>query len=359
MRRIGVKHARPGIVLGRAVYDSQGHQLFDQGACLTGDSLTTLAIYGVREILIEDPRLADIPVQPLVAPEVEAEAIQALRQLLTEGAGSGNVAELLVDQLERAIHAMVQALFPEVIGEVNAAGCSSWEESRFVRPVKAASLAVLMGRRAGLPFVELSRLGLAAALMDVGLMPPPREARLTGEQSSAEASPEFRLHPQRGATILSQSRRLDPGIPNVVLQHHERWDGSGYPQGLRGSDACLPARILAIADTYYELVSETGGKKALMPHEAVEYVMAFSGELFDPELVQVFARQVPLYPTGVTVRLSTGEVGVVSDANPGHIGRPVVRILYDSSLKQLQNPRTVNLAEREQLGRLITQVVDY
>ncbi|MBF8267304.1 MAG: putative metal-dependent phosphohydrolase, hd subdomain [Dehalococcoidia bacterium] len=356
MRRIGARHARPTMVLGRAVYDSQGRKLFDQGTSLTEDSLTTLAVYGVREVLIEDPRVADVPVQPLVAPEVEAEAVQALQQLLTEYAGDGSIAEPLVEQLRKPIYSMVRELFPEVIGEVNVAGCTSWEESRFVRPVKAAVLALLMGRRVGLGLVELGYLGLASALMDVGLMTPSQEAAPPGPP---EASPGFRTHPQRSAAILGLSQRLGPNVVSIVLQHHERWDGSGFPKGLRGGDICLSARILAMADTYYELVSGTGGQRALPPHEAAEFIMAYSGELFDPQLVQLFARQVPLYPTGITVRLSTGEVGIVSDANLGHIGRPVVRILFDASLRPLQHPQDVDLAEKGQQGRLIVQVVDY
>ena len=81
------------------------------------------------------------------------------------------------------------------------------------------------------------------------------------------------------------------------MQHHERWNGTGYPTGCAGKDISLFARILAIADTYYELVSVRENRDLFMPHEAVEYIMAYGGERFDPEWVGLFARQVPIYPT--------------------------------------------------------------
>ena len=117
-----------------------------------------------------------------------------------------------------------------------------------------------------------------------------------------------------------------------------------------------------MADSYYEIVSKRprGTEiSGLMPHEAVEYIMAFSGELFDPELVAIFSRQVPLFPTGVTVKLNTGEMGIISNSNLGHIGRPTVRICYDDQNRQINVPFDLNLAMPENQGRLIVQVMDY
>ncbi len=87
--------------------------------------------------------------------------------------------------------------------------------------------------------------------------------------------------------------------------------------------------------------------------------MAYSGELFDPELVQAFSRQVPLYPTGITLRLNTGEVAIVSDANMGHIGRPTVRICYDDRGKPVREPYDIDLSDPTNQGRLVAQILEY
>ncbi len=150
--------------------------------------------------------------------------------------------------------------------------------------------------------------------------------------------------------------RFEPEVIRAVLEHHERWDGSGYPQRLKGEEISPYARLIAIADTYYELVSRRPDRPAYMPHEAVEFILAYSGELFDPELVQMFARVVPLYPTGTTVELSTGELGIISNANLGHIGRPVVRICFDAKSRIVRRPYDINLAEAQYQRRLIIAV---
>ena len=93
-----------------------------------------------------------------------------------------------------------------------------------------------------------------------------------------------------------------------------------------------------------------------MPHEAVEYVMAYSGEHFDPEVVKTFARQVPLYPTGVTVMLNSGEVGIVSDANTGHIARPIVRICVDARGWACSDPQDVDLSLAEYQSVVVVKV---
>jgi HD-GYP domain-containing protein (c-di-GMP phosphodiesterase class II) len=145
----------------------------------------------------------------------------------------------------------------------------------------------------------------------------------------------------------------------TILDHHERWDGSGYPRGLKGSDISSYTRIIAITDTYYALVSRRPHRQSYLPHEAIEFIMAYSGELFDPELVRLFTKLVPLYPTGIMVNLNTGESGIISNAKPGFIGRPVVRICSDKYLKELTKPYDMDLTESEHQHRLVTDVVEY
>lgn len=358
MRRVSARCVKPGMVLGRAVYDSRGNLLFEAGVKMGVDALRSLTIQGVREVLVEDWRVRDVPVQPLVAPNTEAEAAQALRQLMTESRGDSALDELLVKQLERPLHVMMQSLFPEVIGEVNVAGCSSPDDFKYFRPVKVAEMSLLMGKRSGYKPLALLSLGMSALLMDVGLILLPGDALEKEEFLQAE-SRDARRHPELGAAILGKGGGFGPDVVQAVLQHHERWNGSGYPRGLTSASISLSARIIAIADAYYELVSERPGRRAYLPHEAAEFVMAYSGDLFDPDLVWIFARQVPLYPTGVAVKLNTGAIGIISDGNSGHIGRPVVRICYDSRLQEVSKPYDINLADAQFQHVLVVQVLDY
>ncbi len=236
------------MVLTRALYDSTGNVLFELGKSITEEDLTRLTIYGVGEILIEDWRVADVAVQPLIAPELEAEASQALKMLITESQGSSHIDDALLVQAEQPIYAMTRDLFPEVIGEANASGCNSIETYKYLHPAKVAGLALLMGRRAGYGLIQLASLGMAGLLMNVGYLrlPPDiqeRNAPLTDAEAQA-----IKVHPKDAAELLSAYKRLGPESITAILQHHERWDGSGFPEGLKGDEISLFARILAIAD---------------------------------------------------------------------------------------------------------------
>ena len=184
------------------------------------------------------------------------------------------------------------------------------------RPVKVAGLAILMGKRMGFGLQELDSVGTAALLKDIGYVLLPEAIADGARAPSQEEARQVRNHPVHGERILKQGSDFAPEVIEAVLQHHENWDGSGYPSRLKGQEISRLAGIVSIADTYYELVSETPDRRALMPHEVIEFVMAFSAERFDPELVQVLTRQIPLYPAGVIAQLNTGERGIISEAGP-------------------------------------------
>lgn len=359
MRRISTRSARPGMVTSRTIYDSRGQELFFAGSELGKDDIATLVTNGIGELLIEDPRVADVPAQPLVPPEVEADAVRALRQYLTQSKGARAIDQTLVVQVERAIAAMVRSLFPDVIGEINASGCPAIEDFDFIHPPKVAILCMLMGRRLGLDKANLTRLGLAAILMNTGYLYISPGVTSKGADLTPAEDELLKKHPQIGHSLLAGPKTIAAEVGDAILQHHERWDGSGYPYGHKGEEIPLYARIIAIADAYYDLVSKRQGRAPLMPHETVEYIMAYSGEWFDPEMVAIFSRQVPLYPTGITIKLNTGEMAIVTNANVGHIGRPVARICRDSRGVVVREPYDLDLTDLANQDRLVVEVLDY
>ena len=357
MRRISVKNAKPGMILSFPIYDSKGQKVVEAETKISPELLRALGMYGIPELIIEDWRVDDVVVQSLISPELEGRTSQALRTIMTECRGSKFIDDTLLEEATNPVFQMAKELFPEVIGEVNSAGCLLLADYPYVQPVKVVGLSLIMGKRIGLSMEELAGLGMAALFKDIGSILIP-EGILDKPQPSEGEMNEIRKHPVFGAEVISQLSAFGPEVAEAVFYHHEKWDGSGYPEGLNGTDIPIFARIIAIADTYYELVSERPDRKAIMPHEAIEYVMACVGELFDYELVELFVRQVSVYPTGVTVELSTGEIGIISDGNLGHIARPVVRICFDTKGQPVKDPYDVNLAEAEHQRRMVVQILE-
>ena len=359
MRRITVKYAKKGMVLGASVYDSFGNLLLDSYIRLDDDCLKIMLNNGVGEILLDDWRVADVPVQPLVSPEIEGKAAQALRKLMLDNQGKSNISVNNLEQISRTINSMSQELALDSCGEASVTSICSEGTYIYVQPTKASSLCLLLGKRLGYTTSELTHLGIAALLKDVGYIAIPPESLHQPDLLTERELVKIRQHPSFGYELLNQHNITSGEIANAVLQHHERWNGSGYPYGLKKTEISRFAQIIAIADTYTALLSQRPGRKTYMPHEAIEYIMAYSGDQFSPDLVELFVRQVPCYPSGLTVKLNTKEIGIISDANLGFVGRPTVRICYDEDNGALSKPYDIDLSKSEYQHKLITKIMDY
>lgn len=150
-------------------------------------------------------------------------------------------------------------------------------------------MALAMGEAVGLGREELDLLSLLVDVHDIGKLGVPSHILFKPGSLSAEERKEVERHPEIGYRIAMSSPELAP-VAELILQHHERWDGAGYPRGLRGREIHLLSRILAIVDAYEAMISDRPYRKALTHQEAVEELKKCAGTQFDPDLVEVFAR---------------------------------------------------------------------
>lgn len=226
---------------------------------------------------------------PVFNPNVEAHAMQALNAVMVifQTAMRPIGPEGLVE-LDHAITKLVDCLFPIQGNDADFAGFAPLPAGHYVHPIKAAEAAILLGRAAGMPRSKLIVLATSAALMNVGylllkqsLLDEPRRL-MEGEWEQ-----QVHTHPAFSVTALTSG-----GVPHEAIvaigQHHERWDGSGYPHGVRGEEICVEARILAIADTFIALRSERPYRAAMPTSQALEIIASGSGRLYEPSLVEAF-----------------------------------------------------------------------
>ena len=335
--------------LAMAIVDAFGNAIYKEGTELTPEHIGKLPMHGVREIFVTNPLLDDIPVEPLVPPELEAKAAQALRTVLEEAGFANTVEPAVIEQAVQPGYEMAKPLFPRVLGELNSAPISPAAEYNFLMPARTASLAAMLAARMGLDMDTTGHICVGALLMDVGI------ARIIAGSEESERN----KHPVYSYVMLKDMPFITPITIATILQHHERLDGSGFPQGLKGDAINMGARIVAVAETYYNLISSRPDHEAWSRQDAMEYIMAFGGELFDADVVQAFVRSVPAYPTGILVRLNTGETGYVIDAGIGQIGRPTLRMVSDKDGFKIDNLFEFNLTDEKHRHRIVEDAVEY
>lgn len=152
---------------------------------------------------------------------------------------------------------------------------------------RVTSYAIALGRKIGLPQDQINNLSYAAFLHDIGKIEIDREVLNKADVLNEEEWEELKQHPQWGSDIVTAVDQLQPTVP-IIRHHHENYDGTGYPDGLKGADIPILARIIRVVDSYDAMTSQRPYKKPLSISAAIEELKANAGTQFDPELVPHF-----------------------------------------------------------------------
>jgi HD-GYP domain-containing protein (c-di-GMP phosphodiesterase class II) len=209
---------------------------------------------------------------------------------------------------------------------------------------RVAVLAMRVGATVGLSRAQLLELGIAGAVMDVGLwrLPPALLKRI--DAMGPDEQGQYRAHPRVAADLIRQWGEPFDGLIEMVLHHHEREQGQGFPQGLSGAAIHPHAKILALVDTYTGLTLPASLEPGLRPHEAVREIVRSKHEAFPPAFIKALLNEISVFPPGTLVRLNTGEIGCVIAVNRNHPLRPRVEV-YDARGRRLPAPKILDLAE--------------
>lgn len=222
-------------------------------------------------------------------------------------------------RLGRAIaREKVAALVDDIAGQLdrNASALfrvlqlKSKHQYTYLHSVAVCTLMVNLARHLGMNEEDVRALGLAGLLHDVGKVAIPDSVLDKPGRLSAEEFALVREHPERGMSLLQEDPTMPALAMEVCLHHHERWDGTGYPHGLKEENISLPARMGAICDVYDALTSHRSYKRAWLPARALDAMWGWEGH-FDRELLFQFMRSINLYPPGLLVRLASDRLALV------------------------------------------------
>lgn len=212
--------------------------------------------------------------------------------------------------------------------------------------INVAVFSVLVGLGMHLTGEMLGELGTAALLHDVGRTRIDRELLQHDLENPLQTQPACAEHTRIGYQLLREEG-FSPAIARVALYHHERWDGSGYPQHLQGEKIDLFSRIIMVADVFDTYTGPLGGKMRCLPHEAIEFLYGGGNLYFDARAVKAFIQFIPVYPLGTVVQLSSGEIGIVVNVEKNVATRPVIKVCYDSNNQKLAASYQIDLGSEK------------
>ncbi len=259
------------------------------------------------------------------------------RQFEQEAIAAGDILKALPGRATEA-HTKSKALVGRVVDSligaesvvVHLVNQKSREAGLAFHSLNVMALSLLLGRAAKLSEEELRLLGIGALLHDVGKHEiPPRILRATSRTPPEEAF--YRAHIGYGIKAVAAIRDLSAAARNVIACHHERWDGSGFPNALVGSKIPRLARIAAIANRYDNLCNPFDLNTAHTPASALRRLFDKESGHYDPELLPLFVRALGVYPPGTFVSLSNGAVGLVVETHGDDLLHPLV-MLHDADI---------------------------
>jgi len=241
----------------------------------------------------------------------------------------------LVDEISASVARNPSAL-------INVARLKNKDEYTYMHSVAVCALMVNLARTLELNEVLVKELGLAGMLHDLGKMAVPdpvlnKPGKLTDEEYAV-----VREHPQRGYDLLIQSADAPAISAEVVLHHHEKFDGTGYPHGLKGEEISLHARMGAICDVYDAITSNRPYKDGWAPAESIARMLEWEGH-FDPKLLDAFVRSIGIYPVGTLVRLRSNRLGLVVAGNKCEPTHPKVKAFYSIYERALSKPELITI----------------
>ncbi len=316
-----IEEVKPGEILADDVFDGVSFTLIlRKGDVLNEETIELLKKRNVKRVPIyvegedEDAviskekaivRKEDFAVPtapPTISEEVYTESIESISEVVNK---LFETETLDKDKVRNAATKVVAEVFSKQRNVLNLVKKHA-KGFLYKHLMNTGVIAGMIAVELGMPVHEATRITEAGMLHDLGL------AFISSKIKSdiEKLNDEMMNHPAVGAKFLR-----DAGMPievtDAVLFHHERWDGKGFPMGLKGKKIPTIARIIAVADAYDTLTSEEISEKAMPPYYAMRWIVSNSKRYFDPDIVSTFVNMVGVYPTGTKVLLSDGREGIV------------------------------------------------
>ncbi|MDP3538150.1 MAG: HD-GYP domain-containing protein [Azonexus sp.] len=384
IRKISIRKLQPGMYVVDLHKHWLEHSIWRKKFVVRDESqIARLVEEGIVEVSIDTSKGVDIPSLPVVTIAVVERKVKSIAErfntkpltvslgeerrragrLIVEAAGT--VTDLMlaargghsVDaaRLEPIVGRMIESVMRNPDALAPLARLKQSDAYATEHAVATAALIIAFGQHQGMAQPEIEKLALGTMVKDIGQSAI--DAKLItkrGMLSQAEYSV-VQSHVEEGLAVLEATSRLSETSVAVVLEHHERYNGCGYPYRMAGDEISVAGRMAAIVDSYDAMTSDRPYRPAISPALALRQLYDQGGTQFDQALVAAFVRTVGIYPVGTLVLLESGHLAVVEEVHHDNLLSPVVRVIFHAKRRQYVAPVEVDLARK--VGNHYGQIV--
>ena len=382
IKKIKVEQLMPGVFVHDFNCGWLHHPfLADRTKLKTGKDIDKVVKYGIRELYIDTEKGLDVddaPTQTETREKIQAEIAKLSGQPAKRGDRSlfkdeiararqliGEVKEATkklmhdtrlgkrmdIEQVDGLVDRMSDSVLNDKDALVSLLRIKNVDEYTYLHSMAVSALCMSFTQGLGFDAAQVKQIGIGGLLHDIGKMRVPNEILNKPGPLTEKEFEIMKQHVKAGEAVLREYTSLDESCTCVTSHHHERLDGTGYPEGLKGDEISLSGQIAAIVDIYDALSSERCYKKAMFPTSALSKLFEWSRSYLNRDLVEKFIAHLGIYPIGTLVRLENHLVGVVVDHGEKDLLHPVVRAVVDARKAKPITPVDIDLARQFSAGQ--------
>ena len=336
MRYLPVNQLKEGMLLGQELQDINGQMLLKRHTKLTKENISYISFLEVEGIYIDDDISKDVEIKEVIEPEVKRASLQLVSEVF--GDLTGDVGEKGNEILENVTRVVDNVLSNRDV-VYNMMEVRTYDNYTYVHSVNVGILTGVIGAKLGLSEEQLRNAVTAGFLHDIGKVFIDDEILNAPRRLTEEERVRMMDHPREGYEFLMEHYDFPREVLMGIYEHHEWYDGGGYPCRKTGKETGIISRIIKAADVYDAMTSKRAYHDPYLPSEVMEYIMGRSGMEFDPDVVKTMVWELCVYPVGCEVELSNGEYAIVVENHKGYSLRPTVKMISTGRIIDLTADR--------------------
>jgi len=376
IKRINTKQLKPGMFIDDMNCGWLRHPFLTNKITISDDEMIKRIVkHGIREVYIDTEKgltVKDAPTKEEVNREIQVEMdkvaeskpapvpqvpikdeLKKAREIKKEAKKTVHSImddvrfgkQIETDKVENVVSKMVKSIFRNQDALLSMGRLKKIDEYTYMHSMSVGVIMIAFGKHLGFDKETLQKVGVGAMMHDIGKMHVPQELLISDKKLDDNEYEIMKEHVVHSRSILEKTDGIPPISIQIASQHHERIDGSGYPDGLKGDEISKFGRAAAIADVYDAMTSKRNYQQRFEPTEVLRKLFEWSEHFYDRQMVQQFIRCVGIYPVGTLVRLESGLLAVILKHGEENLLQPTVKIVYNAMKNRYVKPEIIDLSK--------------